>query len=212
MVGLLMAMKPSVTLLSEHIARCKERGAAVLSNFRHGNSEASRYVSTHNAEQNLYVQVHARMAECAFAIWAGLDPFLTLNWSPDIDAGFDIHFNCRRVDIKATGANGRNLIWPIGKRSIWKHKKLKFDDLVLVRGDPPTFVIAGIVTKERFEREHLIASEEHPLDTGTWYMHEKTLDELPTRNTDRRFLDGLYVASMTKRHLYEWNRRVSLCP
>jgi hypothetical protein len=94
-----------------------------------GRANASLEVSSHGAQNNSILQAHAKGAECAFCLWAGIDPLTALNWAAKIDRGFDVFWSQRRIDIKHT-ANGRFLIWPINKREFLTEKPID----VLVTG------------------------------------------------------------------------------
>jgi len=198
--------KPIVTLPNDLIERSKEFARETVAAYRRGDNSYSFDVSSHGAEFNAELQAHARMAECAFCLWAGLDANVALNWTSRCDPGWDVYYAGRRVDIKATHARGRYLIWPINKR-VELFQKKTFDDLVLVRGDEPTFVIAGISSKQEFENAFQIAGRDHVLDAGTWYVHESDLRDVPERTPEQRLLDGLMIASMSECHLAEWSRR-----
>jgi hypothetical protein len=200
-----MASKRIVTLPSDLIERSKCYGEQVVVGYRRGDNPNSFDVSSHGAEFNVALQSHARMAECAFCEWAGIDANLALDWSRTTDDGWDVIYTGKRVDIKGTRAHGRYLIWPLNKRHIWNNKP--FDYLALVRGDDPIFEVVGWVSKRRFEANFQTAGPDHVLDAGTWHMHAKDLDEIPERTSEQRLRDGLYIASLTERHLAEWRRR-----
>src|SRR5262249_26386152 len=88
--GQAMALKPTVTLPSDWIAASNQYGNTVVATYANGGNPASRKVSSHGAEANPQLQAHARMAECAFAIFLGLDPGRVLDWSPRSDGGWDL--------------------------------------------------------------------------------------------------------------------------
>ena len=167
-----MDSKPQVTLPDEWIKRSREWGARVVADYADGRNARSRAVSCFDAESNIELQAKAKMCECAFALWAGIDPS-RCHWERHCDDGADSTWLGRRWDIKATRINGRFLIWPIAKNHIFESKR--FDHLVLVKHDEPRFVIAGWVSKQEFSKNHKVAGEGHKLFPGTWYMHEDEL-------------------------------------
>ena len=162
-----------VTLPRELIVRCEQHGAGIVHGYGIGLNANSRAVTTHGADRNPRLQATAKMAECAFCLWAGLDPIRSLHWGDDCDPGFDAMFGDLRVDVKETAITSAFLIWPVGKRALFAKKP--FDVLVLVKSLIPHFVVRGWVTKQYFAEEHGVADDRHVLTPGTWHMHEKIL-------------------------------------
>jgi len=156
------------------ILRSRKHARRMVANYDAGFNEASRRVSCLGAESDVELQAVAKMAECAFAIWAGLNPIIAVHWGESVDSGYDVLF-FYRVDVKETAMENRFLIWPLGKNDIWRHKRERFDVLVLVKSAPPLFLMAGWVDAETFESKHCVADDEHPLRSGTWFMHERNL-------------------------------------
>ena len=173
-----------VTLPKDVMDRCVAHGELVVASYFAGLNVNSRSVSSHGADLDPELQAHAKMCECAFALWADLDPFKVLNWSNRPDVGYDIEYMAR-IDVKGIRLGRKYLIWPIKKNRLYDRKK--FDVLVLVRGDGPQFEIVRWIGKDEFKQKHEVASPGHPLDNGTWFMHEKQLrsmdDFCPIRMT-----------------------------
>jgi len=165
----------SVTLPSKLLARCKAYGERVISDYAFGMNTASRSVSTHRADVDSQVQILGRAAECAVSLWCGLD-IEQLNWTRGCDGGFDVLIErIYRADVKATSERGRLLIWPIGKRHIFESKQ--FDLLILVRrSGADEFLIRGWSSKVGFKRDHEVADGLPGITDGTWYMHERDLN------------------------------------
>lgn len=168
-----MNRAPSVKLPNKLLGRCWQYGEMVVRGYARGLNANSLAVSSHAAEHNRALQARARMAECAFCLAVGANPYGALDWSNSCDDGKDVLlFGHLRIDVKHT-RNGYFLIWPLNKRHIFDRKH--FDLLVLVRGTEPIFEISGWVSKIRFQREHGIADETHKLDTGTWFFPARDL-------------------------------------
>jgi len=167
-----MGTRPTISLPSDVIERCRHHAARIVADYDAGFNAASRAVSTHGMERNVEWQAHGKMAECAFALWLGVS-LDGLNWSRRPDTGADISFYGFLLDVKATTARGRYLIWPIGKRHIFESKR--FDALVLVKGDIPIFEIVGFIEKRAFADRHRVWDGDHGLQPGTWYMAEDEL-------------------------------------
>lgn len=167
-----MASKPIVKLPNEWIDRSNDYALQTVLAYERGENAASRAVSSHGAEADIYLQAHARMAECAVCLHFRKDPARALNWSNRCDPGWDLVAYDVRWDIKAT-VRGQYLIWPINKRHLFASKR--FDALALVRGEAPNFMMVGFIIKPRFKSDHHVADENHCLDAGTWYMHESEL-------------------------------------
>lgn len=164
-----MVLNPQVKLPPDWIERSREWGARVVTDYASGWNAKSRAVSCFDAERNIVLQSKAKMCECAFALWAGIDP-QRLHWERYCDDGADVTWLGKRWDVKATGINSRFLIWPIAKNHIFESKR--FDNLVLVKHDEPSFVISGWISKEEFRANHQVAGAGHKLFPGTWYMDQ----------------------------------------
>lgn len=187
-----MDSKRLIELPSDLMERCKHYGQRRVWLYRRGFNAASLAVSSHGAENNPELQAIALMSECAFALWASLDPIGAVNWSDRCDAGFDVKAWGARWDVKYTGRNGRYLIWPIRKRHILASKQ--FDDLVLIKAAPPRFLIVGWILKAIFVADHHTAPLGHALDEGTWYLDQSELwgyqSNDPTADARRAIRDG----------------------
>jgi hypothetical protein len=168
-----MDLSQKITLPHELVSRSKTWAEQVVSDYANGRNAASRAVTCFDAHSNVELQAHAKMAECAFALWCGADPKYAIQWERFCDDGADFIFNGWRWDVKATKGNGKFLIWPIAKNEIFASKR--FDMLVLVRGDVPNFEIVGCVTKGGFANRKQIATQGHKLFRGTWYMNAADL-------------------------------------
>jgi hypothetical protein len=166
---------PTIELSSNWISRCREYAEQIVADYANGRNANSRAVTCFDAHENITLQATAKMCECAFAVWAGMDPE-SLNWSRFCDNGTDIIWRARRWDIKATRINGQYLIWPIAKNGIYHSKQ--FDCLALVKFDPPLFELAGWMSKGEFLQTHEVAPEGHKLFPGTWYVHKDRLWDL----------------------------------
>jgi hypothetical protein len=118
------------------------------------------------------VRAAAKMCEFAFALWTGVD-FRTVKFGPD--DGTDVIAKDIRFDIKSCVSYYSLLIYPFNK----PYESKVFDRLALVKHAVPVFEIAGTITKDRFRKEHLTATEHNKpkLTLGTQYMHEKYLDD-----------------------------------
>jgi hypothetical protein len=153
------------------IERCYNFGQQMVADYANGFCNASLAVSSHDAERNPKIQAKAKMAECAFAIYAGLSPN-KVKWGTGIDAGSDIALGAALIDIKWT-AHGRCLIWPYRKTEFFDSKN--FDALVMVKGDVPVFWIQGWISKIQFKAQKQIAGPNHKLTQGTWYIDQDNL-------------------------------------
>lgn len=160
-----------ITLPDIWIKRSCEFAQQVVHGYDTG--EKSTALSCFGAEKNEPLQAQAKMAECAFVLFAGGDPERFVSWGKQPDSGYDVRWLRRRWDVKATLAGSRYLIWPIKKNHIFLSKG--FDALVLVKHNVPDFFIAGWVWKSVFYAEKQIAPEGHALRPGTWFMEEDDL-------------------------------------
>src|SRR5207344_1098457 len=120
----------------------------------------SASLSSHGAEKNHQLQRDAKAAECAFCIWAGLDPLVALNWTASAESGTDVVWRGLRVDVKHTPYPRGALIWPYKKVKLFHGKH--FDILVLVTGSGRNFTVARWTTKPHFALTALIADENLP--------------------------------------------------
>lgn len=170
-----MMFHPTIELPQVWIECSQEYARQTVARYASGENANSRAVTCFDAHSNVGLQATAKMAECAFALWAGIDP-TRLNWSGFCDDGADIVWRGKRWDIKATSIFGRYLIWPIGKNEIFHDKD--FDCLALVKFDVPAFTLAGWISKTEFWATHEVATEGHKLFPGTWHVHERRLRDL----------------------------------
>lgn len=168
-------MRPTVVLEKAVIDRCYEFAHQIVSNYVGGHNDRSRSVSSHGADVDIELQARAKMAECAFAIWARIG-IERVSWmlGPDNGADFTVRANLR-VDIKHTGLRSRYLIWPLRKNALFESKQ--FDAIVLVKSEADLFEISGWISKIEFSRRKLTAAEGHALTAGTWYVPEEILSE-----------------------------------
>lgn len=167
-----MDSKLIIRLPPDLVSRCWRYGEQIVSDYASGWNANSRAVSCFDAEQNTELQALARMAECALCLWAR-QPIEKLDWGRHCDAGFDLAVGDFRIDVKHT-KNGRYLIWPIAKNSIFESKK--FDALVLVIGTPERgFELAGWMSKPGFRRNRKTAQEGGKLFPGTWFVDRDDL-------------------------------------
>ena len=133
--------------------------------------------SSHGAENNHTVLFTSKLSEYAFAQWAGLDRDAVAldDFDPDYDVIIGDHF----IDVKSCVLEHSLLCWPATK--VTKFVPANFTHLVLVKFDLPEFIIAGWITKERFRRERLVATDEDNkfgLDIGTRYIHQDNLESM----------------------------------
>jgi len=174
--GVVMDLKPLhlVTLPNDVIDRCMRFGCDVVLAYRSGQNANSLSVSSHGAELNPYLQAQAKAGECAACHFFGL-PIDCLNWRNRPDAGHDLIFAGRRIDVKTIDADKRFLIWPVRKINLFASKQ--FDLFVLVCGTFPQFVfeVAGFISKSTFAARHRVADDRHALAVGTWYMDRNEL-------------------------------------
>ncbi len=165
-----------ITLPQPIVDRCIRHADLIVRNYEslyHPSLKASLAVSSHGAQLNVKLQAHAKMAECAFCIWADLPIDEALNWSGLPDDGADVAIDSWQVDVKATTARGRLLIWPVYKKQCYDRKH--FNALVLVKGDVPDFRVQGFIEKDRFSQERITAAASDRLTPGTWFVDETTL-------------------------------------
>lgn len=169
--------------------RCWGFGNAVVDRFNRGQKPESMYYATHGFDKNVGGWAQSKMAECAFALWATVNPD-ELNWSDEADrgrrGGGDLTVGRAKVQVKHTAMTSRLLMWPANK--IGRFDKEEFHILVLVKGAEPEFLIKGWVGKEFFRRRHKV-SDGAKVTVGNWIMDEDDLHRMgvfPGRSDDER--------------------------
>lgn len=150
--------------------RCQQFAGRMVNDYSAGRNQASLEVSSHGAERNVELQMEAKAAECAFAIWAGLDPINDVHWERRPDSGFDLAIDRYRIDVKHTYSHYKYLIWPVNKRHIFESKP--FNALVLVKGENGRYCVSCWMLKSMFRLICREANEGDPLTPGTWYIHQ----------------------------------------
>ena len=168
---------PKILLPNELGERCNAWAHEGVASRRFKNS-----VSCFGAESNLRLQAHAKMAECAFAYWAGLDVARAVSWGELPDGGGDVSWRGRIWDVKHTFDGGRFLLWSLAKNHLYDEKN--FDALVLVRGHRPIFEITGWIPKRAFKRKRQVAGDGHLLKPGTWFVPLRDLLAISLDQTD----------------------------
>jgi len=154
------------------IAKSYRWSDQVVKDYANGNNPNSLDVTVLDADKDPELQAHGKMAEVAFAIYAGYDPLQQVSWTRHCDGGFDLLWHNMLWDIKHT-KRGFNLIWPLGKNKIFDSKH--FDNLALVRGEKPNFEISGWITKQIFAKRHKVAGKNHFLEEGTRHIDMREL-------------------------------------
>jgi len=181
-----------VTLSAVLMSRCREQGAKAVSALQAGVTPRSRAFSLYGAENNIDLHSNARAAECAFCLWAGLDPMNALRWDYGNAADHDVVINNILIDVKWAESWKRLLCWPVSKNDYYLVKK--FDLMVFVRGDPPTFIVRCWMPKFGFLRCKGIADGFNPrgLTADTWFLHESKC--LPMTEFWNRIEDGMITS------------------
>jgi hypothetical protein len=173
-----MDLKHKTVLPPELRRRCREHGRAMAASYARGENPASHAVSSHGADTDPNLLAESKMAECAFCLWACIDPLAELNWDNAPDA-WDVRYCGRYLDIKHTaGLTSRLLIWPY--RKVFFYDQTKFDALVLVRGADPIFEVIGWTGKAEFKAKRSIAApgDRRGLTPGTWFLDMSQLRPL----------------------------------
>lgn len=152
--------------------RCWQFGHDSCEDYEHGKKDASLKYATHGIERDPKGQANAKMAECAFCLWAGLDPWNALDWSEYPDDDYDTIYKGVRVDVKRTSPYGQYLFWPYNKGKV-RHRN--FDAFVLVAGKEPRFSMVGWVTKSYFQKHYRVNRGEVPLHLGDKYIQPSEL-------------------------------------
>jgi hypothetical protein len=164
-----------VALEQALIERCLLFGAQMIHGYAVGRmTDRKVYGEADRCER---LQAMAKMAECAFAIFARRSPE-DLDWFGDHKNGdgHDLVVDRYFFDVKHT-EEGRKLIWPLTKNDEFWTKD--FNCLALVVGSPPSFEIVGIVSKNRFFQQKEVAQrgDGSGLAAGTWFMRRQRLSD-----------------------------------
>lgn len=168
-----MDLRSRITLPAEFVDMSWGWARRLVEDYAAGRNANSRAVTCFDAHSNTELQARAKMSECAFALFAGADPKYAIHWGRESDGGNDLNWRGKLWDVKATSMRGRFLIWPIAKNHIFESKR--FDCLVLVKNEPPLFVVAGWIPKKEFAERKRVATENHKLFPGTWHLDETEL-------------------------------------
>lgn len=171
-----------ITLPPEWNERCCRFAVRSVAGYNGGRKNHSLYYSTFGMEKNLAGQAEAKMAECAFCLWAGLDPATALDWSDQPDNGADIIYLGYKVDVKQTKMTHRYLLWPGNKVPAFDRKN--FDAFVLVKSARPQFLIARWISKKEFRQHHLVARPGVGLLVGDWYLDQAEMWFVPRKRDD----------------------------
>ena len=141
-----------------------------------------RYVEKHHngarnisaARNPMYLEVDKqaafKAAECALAIWCGLEPLFAVDWDiHHADAGHDVIYGRARLDAKWIPLKGEYLMWVIEKNDLYH--ATDFTALVAVRElAPRSFLVDRWIDKPTFYRRKLVATDASKLAVGTWYL------------------------------------------
>jgi hypothetical protein len=161
-----------IVLPPDVVSKCRKFGEDLVAQYSRGESPNSRAYSSHGAERNIDLQTQAKAAECAFAIWLGVE-INSLHWSRGPDLGADVEMRGFQFDVKRSHEHSQWLIWPVAKNQIFGAKR--FNTLVLARGTTPKFEINGWIRKHEFFKHKQTAPAGHKLTEGTWYIDKDLL-------------------------------------
>jgi len=159
-----------VKLPLEWVRRCSDFAERSVADYRAGRKNESLHFATHGMENDVDGQATSKMAECAFCLWADIDPGKGLDWSPRPDTGYDVIYRGSRVDVKQTKMTSRRLLWPFNKVDTLSRKH--FDTFVLVKSDIPWFEVARWTSKMHFLSARHIAGAGDRIAAGNWYLDE----------------------------------------
>ena len=167
------------------IELCDQFGRDCSEGYARGDKPESSYYTTREIDRDPIRLSRAKQAECAVAIVFEKKRD-AINWSDRPDDGEDLVLDdgCR-VDVKQTELTDshRCLMWPATK--VVRYDQAKFDVLVLVKVGEGEAEVVGWTSKDWFRENHRVADEDHPLDTGDWYVDQDELwniDELIARS------------------------------
>jgi hypothetical protein len=184
-----MDLRPIVSLPKHWERRCNEHGERIVAGYAAGQNARSKACAVPGREpihDKPEEQARGRMYECAFCLWAGLDPAVFLNWTDYADSGFDLiagRTKQYRYDIKGSWSpTSTALIWPLSKNHFLN--ELRADLFVFVRrarerreNDELAFEHVGWISVENFREFHSIAdAERRPrFEPGTKYIDQSWL-------------------------------------
>lgn len=169
-----MDSRHSVRLPDDLIRSIMEWGAKEIAAGRFNN----KYTSN-NADKEPEKQANGKLAEFAFAQWAGLDRDAVKLTFDNANSSFDVVVGDKLVEVRSCEGWKFCLIWPAKKAS--EFEKRVFTHMVLVKFKLPFFEMTGWVTKDRFRDEHIVAVDGvtwPTLTAGSLYMREDDLDDM----------------------------------
>jgi hypothetical protein len=177
-------MRRQIKLQQQWMVRSFAFAEKSVASYERGEKDASRQYARPGIDTSLDAQTLGKAAECAFCIDNNLDPLIELDWTPNLDPGWDLIIRERKIDVK--GTDTEMLIWPVTKNKFFE--QCPADLFVLVRRivrprtkktedilASDTFEISGWIKVSEFIAKHHVADASSWMDENTKHMH---MDEL----------------------------------
>lgn len=134
--------------------------------------KSSRQYARPGIDKSVDAQLLGRAGECAFCCFLNLDPATSLDWSANLDSGWDMVVRGRRIDVKSSGTE--YLMWPVTKNGFLQQCEAHLFVLVS-RLEEDLFEIGGWITVANFIANHHTARPPAFMDEGTKYLHKSEL-------------------------------------
>jgi hypothetical protein len=172
-------MYPVITIPPELIERCREYANRVCAGYDRGLNQRSAKLTLNDIAHDPLTQTMSRVAECAFCLFVDISVEL-LNWTDYCDNGLDCPWDRLTYDVKSTAWDDRhnNLIYSAAKTHFYD--EMPFDRLIMIKVAMPHCrycQVRGWVDKDVFLLRHELAPQGHFLLPGTWYMHQRLLED-----------------------------------
>ena len=175
-------MKPRIKLDEKWLEQARAFAEQSVSGYRSGQKESSRQYARPGIDKSVDAQLLGRAGECAFCCFLNLDPATSLDWSANLDSGWDMVVRGRRIDVKSSGTE--YLMWPVTKNGFLQQCEAHLFVLVS-RLEEDLFEIGGWITVANFIANHHTARPPAFMDEGTKYLHKSELMELQRSNARR---------------------------
>jgi len=164
----------TIYLPAEWLDAAKQHAERVVASYAAGRKEQSRALAVPglktDAASNVHVQEVGRLCEIAVAFWLSVPPD-QLNWSDNIDEGYDLVVNGVTIDVKGSDhPRASRLIHPATKTLP------RADALVACRvTDDEAVEIYGWTSGRHFRSECKRAGPGEIFVPGTYYMNGEDL-------------------------------------
>ena len=173
-----MSLSAEYVLTSAEIDRCWSFAKKVAATYETAAKAASlaNTVDNNTRDKRERAWLYSRAAEWGICRMLSANPIHSLDWSYEVDRGFDFEWNGWFIDVKASTAKTPRLIWPVTKAHLIDEGN--FDFMALCRVELPRIYCVGFIHRNSFMDHAEVSDGLDGLVRGTPWVHSRNLTPL----------------------------------